>query len=613
MTTLVSNLFLESVPLSIPETLLTSRPVMDGEPINAAVTNRLSIINAENTALLHTLIKRFRDLSGEYLWQMPISHDVVIGDFVYFDAYAHVFKRGLAKFETHGEQVYESESSLVWGVVVDIRNDKADICTNGLCEFRPSSGGVYFVFSTPGIRFLSDTIAGGLSNEAKSPYKCVGFLVGVKPTGEVQFFVRPYLSVDTTRHQHRLYSLVAAPAGDCEAGVGEIVNADTGLPGWLAAAHPIFEDMAPSDAVYGYNPVFLQSCGWPIQLPSKAFLRWQRTSRIMVEGVETDVAPLQASVPEGMYKIDAASIWWNSEKIVPWDSSLSFVAGQALLEPEQEYAQRLWLEVLSVGRAAAEAMVTTLRTGDSSGLYLRQYPYGGQAVSGDLEIGLNLDLNEEVIPEGFGYAVGEIDANVLKKTPIVSKMRINSRVLRAVSEYKDGAGFHYGALTVSDPTGVMGAEVPVEATHLNGVEEILVRDAVGLAFHNERSTSLLTQLSIPYDDLFRTIAISIRLGLLFFLSSNVPTDVLKLSYRIIKNPLSPNTVSNAFLDTEMLPLTCDFSLTNGTTTYGYYFVESDKVEVSPGDIFILKIERKPPDGYGERLILLRKSGVLHFV
>jgi len=234
---------LDSVPLSIADSLLSGRPVTDGDPVNAAVTNRLPQTNAANTAYIHSLIKQFRDLSGEYLWRMPIANDVRIGDFVYLDIHAREFKRGLAKFTAIGGDLHESDTSIVWGVVTDIADDKADICTNGLCSFTPTSG-AYTVDSQPGIRFLSDTVPGGTTEEVKYPTKCVGYLVGVQQSGKVQFFVRPYLSVDTGIHRHRSYALDVAA-------------------GWLPASDPVFDGNAPVDAVYGYDPALLAGCGWP--------------------------------------------------------------------------------------------------------------------------------------------------------------------------------------------------------------------------------------------------------------------------------------------------------------------------------------------------------------
>jgi hypothetical protein len=159
---------------------------------------------------------------------------------------------------------------------------------------------------------------------------------------------------------------------------------------------------------------------------------------------------------------------------------------------------------------------------------------------------------------------------------------------------------------------VIGAEVPIEATHLNGVEEVLVTDAVGLAFNHERPSSLLTQLLVPYDTLFTTTALSVRLGLLTTRPGNIRADILRLSYRMIKNPAALNTVIPAFPSPEMFPLACNCSLTNSDTAHGYFVVESAKVPVSPGDLFIVKIERRPPDGFLDRLVLLRKSGLLNF-
>jgi len=157
----MSDAFLQSIPLSIPDVLLSSHLVMDGEPVDATTTNRLPQVNARNTARIHHLIKKFRDLSGEYLRQMLIAPDVRIGDFVYFDIHAHVFDRGSAKFTVAGEQVYESESSQVWGVVIDIRNDKADICTSGLCTFLPTTE-VFANSRTPAITNIDVNLPGWL-------------------------------------------------------------------------------------------------------------------------------------------------------------------------------------------------------------------------------------------------------------------------------------------------------------------------------------------------------------------------------------------------------------------------------------------------------------------
>jgi len=68
--------FLQSVPWGVPSSLLSSRPVADGEPVNAAVTNRLPGTNATNLSYIHSLIQSFNDLSGQYLWRMPMASDV---------------------------------------------------------------------------------------------------------------------------------------------------------------------------------------------------------------------------------------------------------------------------------------------------------------------------------------------------------------------------------------------------------------------------------------------------------------------------------------------------------------------------------------------------------
>ena len=590
--------FLKSIPLSIPDVLHAGRPVRDGEPVNAAVTNRLPSVNAANTEALHALIKTFRDFSGEYLWQMPIDGDTKVGDFVYFDSQSHVFKPGLARFTVEDRRVYESETSQVWGVVKSKDGDKATICTNGLCTFHPGTD-VYANSPVPGIRYLSDTASGAVTTDAKYPCKCVGFLVGSRSSGEVQFFVRPYLAIDPRIHQHLSHRLAAVPAGDWDYEDPVLTNPANEIPGWLPAGTG-----SPAGAVYGYNPNFLKNCGWPIRYPSTARLRWQRVA----EGI-----PLLAEVPPELYLIDETTIWWLSDVLLPWNTEVKYVKGEIVSSSaDTEYEHCMWLSLTNFGYDLSDNQVTTLRANKKSGLYVRQYPYGGDAVSGDLEIGLNLAFNE-VQADGLGYAVGGIKEDAVRMTPIVSKLRSDSDFIRVRAPYRDKDGYYHGAITISDPTGIVGSEVPIEATHLNGVEEVLIEDAVGLSFPKDRPSSLLTQLLVPYKDILPSLALSVRLGILVPGSAAPSAKILSLSYRVIKNPSAPNTMVPAFSDpssAKMEELKCDFSVTGTAASYGYYFVESEQIDVSPGDIVIVKMERRTTGA--DRFVVLRKSGILHF-
>ena len=58
------------------------------------------------------------------------------------------------------------------------------------------------------------------------------------------------------------------------------------------------------------------------------------------------------------------------------------------------------------------------------------------AITGDLEVGLDIAFDEQIVPEGMGFAVGNIAGLTLQKTPIVVP-RI-WRLCKSVPQSEDG-------------------------------------------------------------------------------------------------------------------------------------------------------------------------------
>ncbi len=128
-----------------------------------------------------------------------------------------------------------------------------------------------------------------------------------------------------------------------------------------------------------------------------------------------------------------------------------------------------------------------------------------------------------------------------------------------------------------------------------------------------RASSFLARIAVPLDSEFDRFDLSLFFGILVTRSGNVAVDLLKLSYRIIEQPGTVNTITQAFPQNTLEQIPCDFSVTNSQYSSGYYTAESGKIRVKPGDLLLLKVERTPPDNFGDRIILLRKSAVLHYV
>jgi len=606
---MTNPLFLPSSTQGVAGSLLSNRPVSDGEPVNASVTNRLPVTNSVNTAYLLEILKRGMNNSGEFLWNIPIAPDVVTGDFVYYDGIERRFAKGLARYVIQDGRQQESETAAVWGVVIRVRNQEGDICTSGLCEFQTELA-AYLTNPEPGCRFLSDRTPGEPTPVPVRPEKCLGFLVGVQSTGAVQFFVRQSLIGDSGRHRHESIELASVPAGTSLRSLPKtITSVQQQKPGWVPAAHPMFAGKMPDDAKYGYNPVAFQAgCRWPLRFASNAGLRWQRH----IDGTDD---PLLASVPPELYRIDDTTIWWLTDETeyLPWDSRLDYTAGEPVSLPSDAYRFRMWLDFVNSGYGLTDGIVSSLRTAERSGLSITNYPLGGPAVTGDLLLDFDLRFRQKETHDLRGRAVREINGTEVSSGPVVSGLKIDSRFLRVIRSDDSEDHVHSGIVVLGDPSGQIGQELPFEAIHLHGVEEAVEREAIGLAFPHTRTSSLLARIVVPLSETFSRFHLSLFFGILVTRSGNIAPDLLKLSYRIIAHPSQTNTITQAFPNLSLEPLACDFQVQNTQYSSGYYTAESSLVTVSPGDLVLVKVERTPPDNFNDRFILLRKSALLSFV
>jgi hypothetical protein len=625
------NIFLPNNIPDIANNLLTGKFIADGEPITAAVTNRIPQVNNANAQYIYSLLQKAYNSAGEFLRNQPIADDVQVGHFVYYCNKTKVFQRALAKYILQTGRVKEAPTAAVWGLVTNISYNKADICISGLCTLTPTID-YYKNLDDVGELYLSDTIPGEPTIDIKYPYKCLGSLIGVRTSGEIQFFVRLNLASDPRLHEHRSYELAAKPAGSWQLADNMITNANLGIAGWLPAAHAVFNNKAPHDAIYGYNPNFLGECKWPLLFAAAAGLRWQRKSTLTDD-------PILATVPPEFYRIDDTTIWWLQETVpyLPWDSSLDYIDGESLLPDGgdaayvtyedndaysnpviPQYTQRIWLETINMGYGLTDRIVTTLRSIENSGLYVRQYPYGGPATAGDLEIGFTPPFTSAPNVLFTESAAADIDTEWnIQRTAVVSGLKIDSTRLKVIQSDQKTENYHHGKVVLGDPTGNIGKELSFEAIHLNGVEEAVEREAVGLAFPSSRVTSLLARVTLPFDTTFDQFYVTLLFGILLPRTGTIAEDIFKLSYRIITNPITAdnanqyNTPVQAFPDPQLQLLDCDFHASSNVYLSAYYTAESAKLVAKPGDILLIKMERTPPDNFLDRIIVLRKSALLY--
>jgi hypothetical protein len=552
------------------------------------------------------------------LYNQYVADDVQIGDFVFYNFEDRLFQKGLARFIQVDGKFLESQTTAVWGVVTAILSadsngvivSRATICTDGLCSFIPQSS-EYPQLEIPGTIYLSNTIAGLPTTILRYPYKCLGSIIGIKDSGEVQLFLRAGLHADARIHEHQSYSLGNVPAGDWNPLDPSIItNVNIELPGWLPADHEIFDDATdkPESAAFAYNPKFLESCNYPPQSLEASGLRWQRKSAASDD-------PVIAAVPSELYKLGNTTIWWKLDKLpyLPWDSTIQYIDGIPQAEAPHPFRQRLWYESMSHGYGLEAASVSSLRAAQGSGLSIRQFPTGGEATTGDLEIDYKLGFEENANVEFDHLGIRRIENSKISYGFNVAGLRISSKRLQMTSYDYLQDGYYCGKLTLTDSTGTIGQELPFEAVHLNGVEEAVERDTVGLAFPNTRVSSLLARISVPFDAAFPTFDMSLVFGILLPQSGSVPNNTFTVQYKRIPNPqASGKTVYNiptpAFqLFPNMENLTCNFACQASTASY--YLVESPKFSVNQGDIVMVRIERVDRS-YASRIIFLRKLAKL---
>ena len=602
-----TDIFLSSTPASMATSLLTNRLVVDGEPVNASVTNRMPQTNRDNLAYLHGILRRLEYGSGEFLWGVPAAEAVEVGDFVYYDAASRCFTPAIARYVIQNLKQVESESTSVWGVVIQRTGKTVDICTSGLCEFKTNI--IHYLQSPePGPRYLSSRSPGKAETLPDAPLKCLGYLVGVKVDGSVQFFMKQSLCSDTKGHEHKTVELKNAPAGSIDKATPRVItSADAGIAGWLPANHSVFAGKAPAGAKYGYSPVGLQGCQWPLRFATNAGIRWQRCCAVTDD-------PLAANVPAEFYRIDDATIWWmiDDPLYLPWDANYSYVNGEATSAITTKYPQRVWLDYVNSGYGLSDSIVSSLRAVPNCGISVSQHTFGGPAITGDLDLDFNFQFKNIDSSNLSGLAVKGLDRFNVTAGPVVSGFRLDSSRIKVVHSDYEQDRVHYGVVTLGDPTGRIGQEIPFEAIHLQGVEEAVEREAIGLAFPSSRSSHFLARILVPYSTDFDKFKLSLIFGILTPRSGTVTATALKLSYRIIASPVANNVITAAFPQNTLAPLSCNFGVQNSEFSQGYYTAESDQIEVRTGDILLLKVERNVPDGFADRLVMLRKSAVLHF-
>ena len=309
------------------------RLIKNGEPVDAATSNRPVIDLAGNVAAIRAIVDELQIGRAILLRDQAVDAGLADGQPVYLDAATAKWKPAKATLDVDGNDAGTwnfGPASHVGGVLESRVGGRGTVVLVGELVLPASwlaraFDGAY----AAGPVYLSRVNAGKLSTSGLLSIR-VGTVSGPDQDGMYTFIVMPSTRESLATHSHLKVSLVAEPAGTPndalqiggETLVGELFeggplpdfvhtldSANTTLPGWLDAGNAAFSGLrVPAGAKFGYNIAAHAELNavWP---PNP--IHFAKSAVVTIDG---NVADADQVV------INESGIWWmrNSYGNAPW-------------------------------------------------------------------------------------------------------------------------------------------------------------------------------------------------------------------------------------------------------------------------------------------------------
>ena len=592
--------------------------VQDGQPVKALVTNRSAEALASNIEYLFTRIQAMDEGAGVYIRDALADTTLLVGQPAFYNPVTHQFERALGDVTTDADsgELIPKPSSNVRGIVTSrVTAGTVDILTSGTANVDLSNA----IVGDPvegAIYYLSNGTAGRLV--AQQPEVGVPVLqVGPQQSdGTWQVFVQLQITDYLNRHRHYSYELVCEPAGTTSEpaydGRHEITDPDEDVEGWLPADADVFAGLAPAGAAFGYNlsASSLRHLWPPVPLSS-----------VCIEMVREDgvAAGMGVTVPLGedqMCLVDQNGIWWLSDchGEAPWPTALdtenpdSESVSTSVIECPRHVPMSLKVFFVRHSFISGSTAVLSLRAAEGSGLTLRCAGQLNEADVGHLEIDFDLAPEDGADDEEGFLVFKSITGNQFNRGPVASAVRAGAANVTVTGTGPtvtiDDEEYATGAITVVVDQELEDTELSIETLQLESVLETKYQGVLGLNFPASRTSGLRGCIRVPSKDVLPDNAqLKLRLWLMGRTAGTVPDDSLEVSYRVISRPSTPTA-----LPTSDTVLALDSGATLGSADL-YYEVESDPIDISPGDIVLFSLTRSS-DAYAGDLFLLRRAGVV---
>ena len=592
------------------------KPVVDGEQVRAAVTNRPTERLGDRTTYLKERMDAFE--AGEALFRTDVAFNanVEVGNVVYWNAALEEYDLALAAAEVDPvDNTLKIKNSsfavgLCYSKATTTRGNLVTIGTISDFDFTNAIGTSGKTEAEAGPYYLSSSQAGKLVRSKPPVGIFVLFLTG-ESVGAAHVNPTPRNIIDD--HVHYVFDLTAWPAGVLDKTdpneTYKFTSSDSSLPGWLPADDPIFNGLAPLGAVFGYN--ISVDAGLSNVFPP-----------VPLDSVYVDADGI--AVPGNTCVVDAHGIWWFNDCYGkgPWpidaaqqsssSSSSSTVplacdSGTALEQEgyvkrsDSSKPMRIWFTKMIY--KTQQACVTSLQ------------PYAGSAVQvlgcdglpatrGDLYVNFNLNAGTVVNQAGW-QVLKSVIGSTFKQGPVVEGLiaGTNVEIVPVTGQGQTVAGLNQGRMTinVADPTGGTREGI-VEIVALNNVLEDTTDDVIFLNFPQSKNTDLRGMIAVSPIGLPTNPLMKLRFWFLTRASGTLPQ--FTVTYRRI--PRSDSTA-------QVLPTT-DTALANinpgtyGSLTSGKYVeVSTAEFAVVAGDMVLFTIGRLGvTDGYAADVGLLRQ-------
>jgi hypothetical protein len=303
---------------------------------------------------------------------------------------------------------------------------------------------------------------------------------------------------------------------------------------------------------------------------------------------------------------------------VPWPTNLdtgdpvsvsSSVGACPVLDAIDDVLLTLWYTNINFLTSAAAVLSLTGRDGSGLTFYCRNT--NDVASVGHLEADLDLNLLvESTTEEGYiVFKTYDSTTRKFKRGPVASSVRSLSPEVVVTGTVVGENGEAYGDVLIEADLDLGGANYAVETVRLDGVEEEYYQDVIGLGFPTGRASEfrgrivLPTRLALPSGT-----TLKLRFLVLGRSAGVTDADTFSLTYRRLSRPtaVQTNLVALPTADTD-LTMACGITFANADE---YAELESGEFEVATGDTILFSISRAASDGYADRLILLRKEGIL---